>query len=48
MGCARSTVTEALKALEAAGVLTWVNRLVRVRERCRDLFGHMGTRISGR
>ncbi len=43
-GCARSTVAEALKALEAAGVLTWVNRLVRVRERCPDLFGANGTR----
>ena len=27
-----------------AGVLSWVNRIVRVRERCADLFGHMGTR----
>src|SRR5277367_3529022 len=31
-GCARSTVAEAIKALEGAGVLTWVNRLKRVRE----------------
>lgn len=44
-GCARSTVAEALHALERAGVLTWCNRLVRVRERCRDLFGADGTRI---
>ena len=44
-GCARSTVAEALKALEAAGVLTWVNRIARVRERCPDLFGNMGSRI---
>ena len=43
-GCARSTVAEAIKALEAAGVLTWVNRIVRIRERCADLFGHMGVR----
>ena len=43
--CARSTVAEALKALEEAGVLTWVNRLVRIRERCPDLFGNMGSRI---
>ena len=43
--CARSTVAEALKALEAAGVMTWVNRLVRIRERCPDLFGNMGSRI---
>jgi AraC-like DNA-binding protein len=31
-GCARSTVAEAIKALEDAGLLTWVNRLKRVRE----------------
>ncbi len=42
--CARSTVTEALKALEQAGVLTWVNRIVRIRERCEDLFGRFGSR----
>jgi hypothetical protein len=28
--CARSTVAEALKALEWAGVLTWQNRITRV------------------
>jgi DNA-binding transcriptional ArsR family regulator len=44
-GCARSTVGEHIKALEDAGLLTWVNRLVRVRERCEDLFGHMGSRV---
>jgi hypothetical protein len=38
-GCARSTVAEAIKALEWAGVLTWQNRITRVRERCADLFG---------
>ena len=38
-GCARSTVAEALKVLEWAGVLTWQNRITRVRECCRDLFG---------
>ena len=43
-GCARSTVAEALKALEWAGVLTWQNRITRVRERCRDLFGRDGWR----
>jgi hypothetical protein len=43
-GCARSTVAEALKALEFAGVLTWQNRITRIRERCRDLFGHEGWR----
>ena len=43
-GCARSTVAEALKALEWAGVLTWQNRITRIRERCRDLFGQDGWR----
>jgi hypothetical protein len=43
-GCARSTVTEALKALEDAGLLTWVNRIVRIKERCEDLFGRFGSR----
>jgi hypothetical protein len=38
-GCARSTVATAVKALEWAGVLTWQNRIVRVREQCRDLWG---------
>jgi DNA-binding MarR family transcriptional regulator len=32
VGCARSTVATALKALERAGVLSWVNRLVRRRD----------------
>src|SRR5271157_664911 len=44
-GCARSTVAECIKALEDAGILTWVNRLVRVRERCEDLFDHWGSRV---
>ena len=40
-GCARSTVAEAIKALEDAGILSWVNRLKRVSgEASRDLFGH--------
>ena len=43
-GCARSTVAEAIKALEWAGVLTWQHRITRIRERCRDLFGHQGWR----
>jgi hypothetical protein len=43
-GCARSTVAEAIKALEWAGVLTWQNRITRVRERCRDLWGCEGWR----
>lgn len=38
-GCARSTVAKALRALELAGVLTWQNRITRIRERCTDLFG---------
>ena len=41
-GVARSTVAEAIKALEFAGVLTWQNRITRVRERCRDLWGRSG------
>lgn len=44
-GCARSTVAEAIKALEAAGVLTWVNRLARIRARCAALFGNAGSRV---
>lgn len=39
-GCARSTVYEAIQALEAAGILTWVHRLKRVYERVTDMFGH--------
>jgi hypothetical protein len=42
--CCRRTVAEALKVLEWAGVLTWQHRIARVRERCRDLFGHQGWR----
>jgi hypothetical protein len=42
--CARSTVAEALRVLEWAGVLTWQQRLVRVRERCQDLWGRAGWR----
>jgi hypothetical protein len=44
-GCARSTVCEAIKALEDAGVLTWVNRIERIREVSRDLFGHLMPRF---
>jgi hypothetical protein len=43
-GCARSTVAEALKGLEEAGILTWVHRIKRVRERCLDLLGDSGWR----
>ena len=42
--CNRDTVYEALKVLEAAGVLTWQNRITRIRERCSDLFGRYGWR----
>jgi hypothetical protein len=42
--CARSTVAEALRVLEWAGVLTWQHRITRIRERCTDLFGRHGWR----
>ncbi len=42
--CNRDTVYEAIKALEAATILTWVNRIVRIRTRERDLFGQLATR----
>ena len=41
---ARSTVAEALKTLEWAGVLTWQHRITRIRERCTDLFGRSSWR----
>jgi biotin operon repressor len=37
--CSRATVYSAIHALERAGLLTWVNRIKRVREWGRDLFG---------
>jgi hypothetical protein len=40
--CARSTVAEALRVLEWAGVLAWQHRITRVRERRRDLWGRSG------
>lgn len=43
-GCARSTVAEAIKSLEEAGLLTWVNRITRIRERGPDLFGTWANR----
>jgi hypothetical protein len=43
-GVARSTVAEAIKALEFAGVLRWQNRITRIREKCRDLWGREGWR----
>jgi len=42
-GCAPSTVGEAIRALEAVGILSWVNRIRRVGTRERDLFGHWTT-----
>ena len=44
-GCARSTVAEAIKALEDAGVMSWVHRIKRVRVACPDLFGGEGSRL---
>ena len=43
-GVARSTVAEAIKALEFAGVLSWQNRITRALVRQRDLFGRWTTR----
>lgn len=45
-GCARSTVGRALRALEKAGLLTWANRLKRVRVFCKDLFGNSKAEIK--
>jgi hypothetical protein len=42
--CARSTVAEALKVLEFAGVLSWQNRITRALVRQRDLFGQWSNR----
>jgi len=42
--CARSTVYEAIRALEDAGILTWVNRIARIREWGPDLFGRARNR----
>ncbi len=42
--CNRDTVYEAIKALEFANVLTWVNRITRIRTRELDLFGQMVSR----
>jgi len=45
--CARSSVYEAIRALERVGILTWVNRIVRVREWSaeRDLYGQPTRRV---
>jgi hypothetical protein len=42
--CARSTVAEALKVLEWAGVLTWQHRIARIAVREVDLFGRWASR----
>jgi AraC-like DNA-binding protein len=42
--CSRSTVAEAIKALEETGILSWVNRITRIRDRELDLFGRWATR----
>jgi hypothetical protein len=42
--CARSTVYEAIHALERVGLMTWVNRIARVREWGPDLFGRAQNR----
>jgi hypothetical protein len=42
--CARSTVYEAIRALEDAGIISWVNRIARVREWGPDLFGRAQNR----
>jgi hypothetical protein len=42
--CCRATVYEAIRALEFAGVLTWVNRITRIQVRERDLFGKWASR----
>jgi hypothetical protein len=39
--CHRDTVCEAIKALEDAGILTWVHRIARIRRQERDLFGRL-------
>ena len=41
--CARSSVAVAIRALEEAGLLTWVNRIARIRRRERDLFGRQAS-----
>ena len=42
--CCRDTVYEAIKALEAADILTWVNRFDKIRSECRDFLGRAFTR----
>jgi hypothetical protein len=38
-GCGRSAVHLAINALEAAGIISWVNRLAIIRDRCIDATG---------
>lgn len=42
--CSRASVYSAIHALERAGILSWVNRIVRVREWGPDLFGRAQNR----
>jgi Helix-turn-helix domain len=42
--CGRTTVYEAIRALEDAGILSWANRLKRVWEEGADLFGRANNR----
>jgi hypothetical protein len=42
--CNRDTVYEAIKALEFANVLSWANRITRIRTRELDLFGQWASR----
>jgi hypothetical protein len=37
--CTRTSVYHAIRALEAVGILTWINRIKRVREYVPGLFG---------
>ena len=41
--CHRDSVCVAIRALEDAGLLTWVHRLTRIRRREQDLFGAWGS-----
>jgi biotin operon repressor len=42
-GCCRDSVCVAIKALEEAGLMTWVNCLTKIRKQGRDLFGQMAS-----
>jgi Helix-turn-helix domain len=44
-GCCEATVKTAVNALEAAGLLSWVNRIKRVRETVAGLFGETVGRV---